>query len=311
MKQRKTMTRRGFAKGSLMLSTAMLAAPLIRPSWAYAGSHLAEGKIGGPSGFEGAESYQYGPDSPEGRAMEGLRNMANKPSTIKLALSEGSIGQLTAPFPEGAPSIKALFEQESGIKLDIIGVPEGQGFTKTVQDVSTKGGNYDIYSVEFNRLGDLVETGGVVPLDEYVANYKPDWDADNGYVGGEQGVQLINAYRGNIYGVALDGDYQTYVYRTDLFNDEGEKKAFMDQYGRALEIPKTFAELDEVAAFFHRPDQKLYGLTDLRNQGWGYTNWYMRYVTTGNPNRFLFDNDGNLPGADEMQPPLIVKRSLR
>ena len=30
---------------------------------------LAPGRIGGPTGFDGAERYQYGPDTPEGRAQ--------------------------------------------------------------------------------------------------------------------------------------------------------------------------------------------------------------------------------------------------
>ncbi|TIU54139.1 MAG: sugar ABC transporter substrate-binding protein, partial [Mesorhizobium sp.] len=36
----------------------------------------------------------------------------------------------------------------------------------------------------------------------------------------------------------------------------------------------------------------LFGSTDLRNQGWGYTNWYQRYVSMASPNQFLFDDAG-------------------
>ena len=97
-----------------------------------------------------------------------------------------------------------------------------------------------------------------------------------------KGVSLLNQYRGSTYGVSLDGDFQTWVYRTDLFNDEAEKKAFSDKYGYELAPPKTWKQLDEIAAFFHRPDKGLFGSTDLRNQGWGYTNWYQRYVSMGN-----------------------------
>lgn len=287
-------SRRGFTKNALLMSGAAVGSPWILSSAARAQAKLEEGKIGGPTGFEGATAYQYGPDTPEGRAMEALKKMVGDgkaPSSIKLALSEGSIGQLTAPFPEGAPAIKDLFESESGIKLDIVGVPEAQGFTKAVQDISTNGGAYDIYSIEYNRLGDLVETGGVVNLDEYVATHKPEWSAPNGYVGGEQGVKLLNEYRGSVYGVSLDGDFQTWIYRTDLFGDPAEKDAFKAKYGYDLAPPRTFKELDEIATFFHRPDDGLFGCTDLRNQGWGYTNWYQRYVTTGSPNRFLFTDD--------------------
>ena len=69
-------------------------------------------------------------------------------------------------------------------------------------------------------------------------------------------------------------------------------QAFEAARGRALAPPRTWAEHSEVAAFFHRPDQGLFGSTDLRNQGWGYTNWYQRFVSMGNPNQFLFGDDG-------------------
>ncbi len=284
------------AGGSLFaLTSAIGIAPrFIRPAFAQAG--LAPGMVGGPTGFAGCERYQYGPDTPEGRAIEGIKALkaaGKAPSKIVLGLSDGSIGQLTQPFPAGAPSIKALWEQETGVPIEIVGMPNGQEFTKTMQDISTKGGAYDIYAVEWNRLGDLAETNGLVNLDAFVAQYKPEWDdPTRGYVGGEKGVSLLNQYRGSTYGVSLDGDFQTWVYRTDLFGDAAEQKAFKDKYGYDLAPPSTWKQLDEVASFFHRPDKGLFGCTDLRNQGWGYTNWYQRYVTMAAPNQYLFADDG-------------------
>ena len=45
--------------------------------------------------------------------------------------------------------------------------------------------------------------------------------------------------------------------------------------------------------FFHRPDKNLLGSTDIRNQGWGYTNWYQRYISMASPNQYLFGDDGS------------------
>ena len=289
-------SRRALLKGGVATSTALALPLVLRPGRARAQSGLAEGMIGGPTGFDGAERYQYGPDTPEGRAIEAvkaLRGAGKAPDRIVLGLSDGSIGQITQPFPAGAPSIKDLWEQETGIELDIVGVPNGQEFTKVMQDISTKTGEFDIYAVEWNRLGDLAETGGIVNLDDFVTAHRPEWDdPKRGYVGGEQGVSLLNSYRGSVYGVCLDGDFQTWNHRTDLFNDETEKAAFADRHGYELAPPKTWKEHDEIAAFFHRPDDGLIGCTDLRNQGWGYTNWYQRYVSAGAPNRALFADDG-------------------
>lgn len=293
-------TRRSFLSNSTRLAgvTAAIgiAPQFIRPGRAFGADKLAAGMIGGPTGFDGAERYQYGPDTPEGRAIEAakaLKGAGKAPEKIVLGLSDGSIGQLTQPFPKGAPSIKDLWEAETGIKIEIVGLPNGQEFTKTMQDISTKGGAYDIYCTEWNRLGDLAETGGIMKLDDFVAAHKPQWDdPKDGYVNGAAGVSLLNQYRGSTYGVSLDGDFQTWNYRTDLFSDASEKKAFADKHGYELAPPKTWKQHSDIAAFFHRPDKGLFGSTDLRNQGWGYTNWYQRYVSMGNPNQFLFDETG-------------------
>ena len=281
--------------GKLALDGAAIgiAPRYIRPAWAQS---LAPGMIGGPTGFDGAERYQYGPDTPEGRAIEGAKSLkaaGKAPARIVLGLSDGSIGQLTQPFPAGAPSIKDLWERETGIPLEIVGLPNGQEFTKTMQDISTKAGGFDIYSTDWNRLGDLAESGGIAKLDDFVAQYKPEWDdPTDGYVEGEQGLSLMNRYRGTTYGVSLDGDFQTWVYRSDLFADPAEQSAFKAKYGYDLAPPKTWKQLDDVAGFFQRPDKSLFGSTDLRNQGWGYTNWYQRYVSMASPNQYLFAEDG-------------------
>lgn len=300
------------------MSAVGIGPSFIRPGRAFAADALAPGMIGGPTGFDGAERYQYNADTPEGRAIEAAKALkaAGKGSKIVLGLSDGSIGQLTKPFPAGAPAIKDLWEKETGITVEIVGVPNGQEFTKTMQDISTKGGAFDIYAVEWNRLGDLAETGGILKLDDFVAKYKPEWDdKDRGYVGGAKGVSLLNQYRGSTYGVSLDGDFQTWVYRTDLFNDVAEKKAFADKHGYALAPPKTWKQLDEVSAFFHRPDKNLLGSTDLRNQGWGYTNWYQRFVSMASPNQYLFsdagepliDSDHGVAATDEYVASLAYK----
>lgn len=273
-----------------------IAPRFIRPARAGAPDALAPGMIGGPTGFDGAERYQYGADTPEGRAIEAvkaLKGAGKAPAKIVIGLSDGSVGQLTQPFPAGAPSIKDLWEKETGIALDIVGLPNGQEFTKTMQDISTKAGGFDIYSTDWNRLGDLAESGGIAKLDDYVAQHKPEWDdPKSGYVNGAQGVSLLNQYAGSTYGVSLDGDFQSWVYRTDLFGDAKEQADFKAKYGYDLAPPKTWKQQADVAAFFHRPDKGLFGCTDLRNQGWGYTNWYQRFASMASPNQFLFGDDG-------------------
>jgi multiple sugar transport system substrate-binding protein len=263
---------------------------------AHADTGLADGMVGGPTGFAGAERYQYGPDTPEARAIEGIKALVGAgkaPKKLVMMLSEGSVGQLTKPFPAGAPAIRDLFEKEAGIELEIVGVPNGQEYRQTLRDIAGRTGSFDIYATEWNRLGDLAETNGLVKMDEFVEKYRPQWDEPGrGYVGGAKGVALLNDYRGHTYGVSLDGDFQCWIYRKDLFENPKEQAAFKSSYGYDLAFPESWRQLDDVATFFHRPEKGLLGCTDLRNQGWGFTNWYQRFCSTASPNQYLFEDDG-------------------
>ena len=71
------------------------------------------------------------------------------------------------------------------------------------------------------------------------------------------------------------------IHRADWFSHPDEQAAFEKEFGRALEVPKTFKELREVAGFFTREkgemlagkalERDLYGWTDALGAGVGIT----------------------------------------
>jgi multiple sugar transport system substrate-binding protein len=265
------------------------------PAVVFTKPGLAEGMIGGPTGFDGAERYQYGPDSPAGRAMEALRNLPadKKPEKLIVMHPGGAVGHWSVPFPEGAPTAQQVFEEESGIKLEIVGTDENSQFTKIIQDTTTQAGEYDIYSFWGNNRGTLAESGAFAILDEYVDAYRPEWDKH--YVGGQLTVESYCKYLGNYVAVSFDGDYQSWNYRKDLFEDPDEMAAFKAKYGWDLQWPETWEQLDQLAEFFHRPDEGLLGCTDIRNSIWGLTNWIQRYASFANPAQMYFDPETGKP----------------
>jgi multiple sugar transport system substrate-binding protein len=250
---------------------------------------LAPGKIGGPTGFEGAERYQYGPEDPAGIAMLALQALPadKKPDTLIIMHPGGAVGHWNQPFPEGAPTAQQVFEDESGIKLDIVATNENEQFQKIIQDTTTKAGQYDVYSFWGNNRGTLAEANAFVVLDDFVAQYKPDWEKY--YVGGQATVESYAKYGGKYVCVSFDGDYQSWDYRIDLFDDAKEKADFKAKYGWDLQWPETFEQLDQLSEFFTRPDQNLLGSTDIRNPIWGLTNWVQRYASFANPAQMYFD----------------------
>jgi multiple sugar transport system substrate-binding protein len=270
-------------------ATAAPAAATAAPAVVSTKQGLASGMIGGPTGFDGAERYQYGPDSPAGRAIEALKNLPKdkKPEKLIVMHPEGAVGHWSVAFPEGAPTPAQIFEEETGIKLDIVGVSENDQFTKVIQDTTTKAGQWDVYSFWGNNRGTLAESGAFFVLDDFVAQHRPEWDKH--YAGGQTTVESYAKYNGKYVCVSFDGDYQSWNFRRDLFEDSTEQKNFKDKYGWDLQWPETFEQLDQVSEFFHRPDQNLLGCTDIRNSIWGLTNWIQRYASAANPFLGYFD----------------------
>lgn len=277
-------------------ATPAPAAPTAAPTVVAARKKgLAEGKIGGPTGFEGAERYQYGPGSPAGRAIEGLKSLPadKKPERLVFQIPDGALGHFDVAFPEGAPTAKDIFFEETGIQLELVGISPDDQFTKIMQDTTTQAGKFDIYSFWGPARGSLAEAGALAKLDDFVAQYRPDWEKY--YAGGPVTVRQFNMHVGSTVAISFDGDYQVWIYRQDLFEDAQEQKAFRDKYGYDLQWAQTWEQLDQMSEFFHRPDQGLFGVTDLRNQFWGFTNWYQRYASFAIPNQMYFDSETGKP----------------
>ena len=252
---------------------------------------LAEGMIGGPTGFEGAERYQYGPDSPAGRAILGILALPDdqKPDKLVFQIPDGAIGHFEVPFPEGAPTALEVWKEETGIDIEFVGISPDDQFTKIIQDTTTQAGQFDVYSFWGPDRGTLSETGALLTLDDFVEKYKPEWEKH--YSGGAATVKQFNSHAGEFVAVSFDGDYQIWIYRTDLFEDPENQAAFKEQYGYDLACPETWDQLDDIGEFFTQEDGELWGVTDLRNQYWGFTNWYQRYTSFASPNQMYFDPD--------------------
>ncbi|MGJ8530712.1 MAG: ABC transporter substrate-binding protein [Alphaproteobacteria bacterium] len=100
---------------------------------------------------------------------------------------------------------------------------------------------------------------------------------------------------GNFYGLPMNQDAYGMMYRRDLFEDPAEMAAFQEKYGRELAVPQTYQEAKEVAEFFTRPDEGLYG--------WGQMGGREYDFATTASNSFLWSFGGELynPETYEVQ----------
>ena len=251
---------------------------------------LSRGMIGGPTGFDGAARYQYGPNTPAGRALEGLKRYTKngqKRLDIRLRMWSGAQGQLLQPFPKGAQSVADLLLKEANVKLHITTIAPTDQITKNLQTIATRDGSNHILVSSIEDNGDYAEAGLARNLDSFVAKYRPQWESD--YAGGKPAVAMQNQYNGHTYAVSMDGDYQVWAYRQDLFEDSKNQRDFKAKYGYDLAFPRTWKEHDQIAEFFTKPGGTMYGSVDLKNPLWGYINWMMRYASFANPNQYYFD----------------------
>ena len=276
----------------LALTSAVGIGPKFLTPRAHAAGY-APGMTGGPTGFPGAERYQYNESMAAGRAIEGIKKLkaeGKAPEKIVSAMVDGAIGHFTNAFPEGAPTALEVWEKETGIPVELIGIPLADLYAKTLQDVTTRAAQYDIYCILVNHFGDLSDSGGLVILDDYIEKHKPDWNDP------ELGVPdslyaLLYKYKGNVVGMSYDGDFWTWYYRKDLFGDATHQKAFGDKHGYALATPNTWDQVDDIAAYF--ASTGIDGHTNYMGKVWGLGTWVSRYVGRAKPNLYLFDLDGN------------------
>ena len=259
---------------------------------------LAPGMIGGPTGFEGAERFQYGADEAPGRAVEALRKLkadGKAPDKFVMMVPPGEVGHWENPHPPGAKPLREIFLEETGIDIELVDCIDTEMDKKAIQDYQTGTNAYDIYGTWQNELGDLARSGCLFACDEFVDKYKPDWtDPETGYIGGAVTVNTMMKSGGHYYGFHVDGDYPCfYFYRKDLWEDPKEQRAFKSRYGWELQVPDTYDQLRDISEFFHRPDKGLLGCVGLRNQYWGFAYWYPRYISMDVPNQFYFDKNGD------------------
>ncbi|MBA3415310.1 MAG: extracellular solute-binding protein, partial [Chloroflexia bacterium] len=95
-----------------------------------------------------------------------------------------------------------------------------------------------------------------------------------------------------VYGLPLQANALVAIYRQDLF--EAEAAAFEGAAGRALAFPGTVEEFVEVAAFFTRQDDNLYGTTLMPGTGDWATDDFKTFLAAWGGNGYMVNDDFSL-----------------
>jgi multiple sugar transport system substrate-binding protein len=211
--------------------------------------------------------------------------------TLKIMQPSGSLGNVKP--------VADVWTAETGIAVEYLEVPLGEINQKVLLEAVSKTGSFDLALPATFGIPDLAESGILVNLDQYALKYEPgDFQKDALYTIGDY-------YKGSLYGYQTDGDTYVMFYNNDWLQNEDEQKGFADKNGYELKVPDTWEELDAMMAWFHRPDQGMYGGALFRTQYFLAWEWWGRFHAKGfypldddlNPQ---INNDGGVQALEEM-----------
>ena len=146
----------------------------------------------------------------------------------------------------GGTSIEELsefvkpWEAETGATVEPVILPHPGFAEKVMLDAASGVHNYDLITLNYPKVGQFVEAGLVLALDDHIAS-----DSARAIDAGDFIPRLLETYgswKGMTYGFPLKADGRLMIYRTDVFEQHGKEPA------------KTWDEFLELAKYFNGTD---------------------------------------------------------
>jgi multiple sugar transport system substrate-binding protein len=161
------------------------------------------------------------------------------------------------PFEQAIEKQFHAFEEatKTGLELDAVALDLNPLRETLFDDGGLRDGTWDVAFLNTDWIAESVETGSVVDLrplmtDRPVPGYPEGW---------APALLRLQDDGEHVWGLPYHDGPQCLIYRRDLLEDESERAAFRRAFGYDLAIPTTWEEFVDVARFFTRPGEDLYG----------------------------------------------------
>ncbi|MCA9869243.1 MAG: extracellular solute-binding protein [Caldilineae bacterium] len=150
-----------------------------------------------------------------------------------------------------------LYEEETGIKVNIVQEPWGSFFDLFATEMASQGDTWDMVVGDSQWLGQMATQGHYLDITNFLV--------DNGIKDTVVPATLVyyGEYptgSGTYWAYPTEGDADGFAYRKDLFENPDEMAAFEKEFGYPLDIPQDYDQFMDIAKFFTRPDDGLYGV---------------------------------------------------
>lgn len=175
------------------------------------------------------------------------------------------VSESTPPSNYAADVLAPMFEELTGIKVELEPTSWDQMYDKAIKDMEAGSGIYDFVYIEQDIVFSYLAQDYLVDLTQALADHPelaaPDFDfADF--------TSFINDFKnaeGHVFGVPMEAFVKIYLYRTDLFGDPEIQAAFEAEYGYPLAPATTHQQYEDNAKFFteygEKNDLDLWGTT--------------------------------------------------
>ena len=203
---------------------------------------------------------------------------------------------------EGLQELGDEFTKESGLSVAVKQIPWSDYQTQVFLNFGNPETNFDIVVGDSQWIGQGATRGLYLDLSDWLPKAV---DMSKVHPRAAKYLCEYPSGSGKYFAAPCETDAVGFAYRKDWFEDEAEKKAFKDKYGRDLAIPETWEQFAEVAAFFTRPEKKQYGCAILTGRGYdSLTMGFQQFLwmwggSWGDPDTFAVEGKVNAAGAVE------------
>ncbi|MXO04723.1 sugar ABC transporter substrate-binding protein [Flavobacterium sp. HBTb2-11-1] len=161
------------------------------------------------------------------------------------------------PFESTLQKLWDAFCLQNNIKMEAEMIPLELHdlYETTISEKGLKEGKWDIAHINTDWIFDAVNENAVLNLFSLIGENPPE----NYPFGWHKSLLHLQKLSNGIYGLPFHDGPECLIYRKDLFENETEKANFKKQFGYELSTPKTWQEFAEIAEFFNRPEENLYG----------------------------------------------------
>ena len=138
-----------------------------------------------------------------------------------------------------------LWTRLTGIKTKVTEAPFAQIRTKIIAENLARSGALDTIEMSPAWLPDFADQKVIIPIDNLIRKYR----AQATLADLHPLYRALGRYKGQTWGFFDDGDVWALYYRKDIFGNRRLQSAYRAKYKRALRVPRTWDEFNQVAQF--------------------------------------------------------------